>query len=130
VILARMGNNKLVITNPSKDAFETVKEVFERQEYKVDLYLDSNPNQVKAVKILDRNDKKKGKLHFSITNRGSAVIIDGHKDRFIDHHFESHHKSKEAKKELNRLQGILIRALKIKPSEIMIIKKEDLEAYD
>lgn len=128
-MLIRMGDNKLVVISPSDNALEIIKKVFKKQRYKVGFY-NNDSTQLRAIRVISRGKKRKGRLHFSIlTKKDNSIHIEGHKDRYIRGHFETNHKSSQAKRETNRLQGILAKALEIKSSELIVMKKEDLREY-
>ena len=124
--LKRAWRTELIVINTLDDSLEIIKGVFKKQKYKVGFY-DKNPTRVKAIKILTRGKERKGRLHFSaIIERDGYIHIYGHKDRCINGQFVTDHKSSQAKREMNRLQRILAKVLEIKPSKLIIVKKEDL----
>jgi len=126
VKLKRAWRTELIVIDPLDDSLEIIKGVFKKQKYKVSFY-DNNPTRLKAIRVFTRGKKRKGRLHFSaIIEEDGYIHIYGHKDRCINGQFVADHKNSQAKREMNRLQGILVKALEIKPSKLIIVKKENL----
>ena len=129
MMLIRMGDNKLRLINPLDDSLERIKMVFKKQRYKVRPY-DNDPGKLKAIKVISRGKKRKGRFHFSIImTKDNSILIEGHKDRYLRNHFETDHNNSQSKREINRLQGILKKALEIDSSEVVSIKKNFLRDY-
>ena len=119
MMLRRAERNELVVIDPLEDSFEVVKDIFKNQGYKVSFY-DNNPTRVKALKSVTKGKERKGRLHFSaLIGTDGYIHIFGHRDRCINGCFVTDHKDSRAKREMNRLQGILMRALRLKPSQLV-----------
>jgi hypothetical protein len=141
--IVRVGRNELVILGSfkkSRKILKKLREIFKRQKYKVRPYEKSKSNlkrfdfkrsdKLKATRQISPGKKKKGRLHFSIIRqkRGS-IYMEVHKDRYINGHFETHHKNSQAKREAKRMLNIIAKELNIKKSNIITITKSDLEGY-
>jgi len=112
ILKARKG--ELLIFGTFDNTLGIIEKIFRIQSYKVEPYNRDNLNRLKATKLITIGKKWKGRIRFSIIKEKNRIVhIEVHKDRFINGSFVSGHNNGNAKREMNRIQGIIARTLEV-----------------